>query len=84
MRKVSWRLALPAILVGALLIASVLLVSGAHFRRGSACLAGALALTGAMRAVLTTEQLGPLAVRSKTFDVLFCMGLALLIVYLAA
>ena len=74
--------ALPFLLVGALLLIAIVLVALARFRRGSTALAAALLLTAAMRLVLPAERLGPLAVRSRAFDVLFCSGLGGAILWL--
>jgi hypothetical protein len=64
--------ALPSLVVGALLIAALVLVAVSRFRRGSTVLAAALLLTAVLRMTLPAERLGPLAVRSRVFDVLFC------------
>ncbi len=68
--------AVPSLVVGALLLVALTLVGLARFRRGSTVLAGALLIVAALRMVLTPEQMGPLTVRSRPFDVLFCTGLA--------
>ena len=67
--------ALPVVVVGALLVLALALVALSRFRRGSAALAAALLLTAALRLVLPAGRLGPLAVRSRAFDVLFCSAL---------
>jgi hypothetical protein len=82
MPKSSWRNAVPTILVGVLILAALLLVADARFRRGATLLGVALALAGGLRLTLPEDRMGPLAVRSKTFDVVFCLGLAGLIGWL--
>ncbi|WP_111766451.1 DUF3017 domain-containing protein [Nakamurella deserti] len=75
MARRSIRNAVPFLVVGALLIAAVTLVAMSRFRRGSTVLAAALLLTAGMRLLLPAERLGPLAVRSRGFDVAFCTAL---------
>lgn len=82
MAKSSWRTAVPTIVIALLLVAGLLLVADSRFRRGATLIAVALALVGVLRLVMPPEQLGPLAVRSKLFDVVFCFGLAGLIGWL--
>lgn len=74
--------ALPAAIVGGLLVIALVLVALARFRRGSTVLAAALLLTAALRLVLPADRLGPLAVRSRAFDVLFCSALGGAILWL--
>lgn len=77
-----FRDALPVLVVGALLVLALTLVAVSRFRRGSTALAAALLLTAALRLLLPAERLGPLAVRSRTFDVLFCSALGGAIMWL--
>ena len=42
----------------------------------------ALLLTAVLRWALPEEQMGPLAIRGKVFDVLFCSGLGGLMLWL--
>lgn len=78
----SRRNAVPSIVVGALLIVAIVLVAMARFRRGSTVLAAALLVTAALRLVLPSERMGPLVVRSRAFDVLFCSALGGAIMWL--
>ncbi|MEO5834825.1 MAG: DUF3017 domain-containing protein [Nakamurella sp.] len=64
--------AVPSLLVGVLLVTALVLVGLARFRRGSTVLAAALLLVAVLRLVLPADRMGPLAVRSRAFDVLFC------------
>ncbi len=82
MQKIQWRNAVPTILVSLLIVGALLLVADARFRRGSTLLALALTLAGGLRLTLPSDRMGPLAVRTKTFDVVFCFGLAGLIGWL--
>lgn len=76
------REALPVVVVGALVVLAFALVALSRFRRGSTALAAALLLTAALRLVLPAGRLGPLAVRSRAFDVLFCSALGGAILWL--
>jgi hypothetical protein len=82
MARPGIRNAVPVLVVGSLLIAAVTLVALSRFRRGSTVLGAALLLTAAMRLVLPAERLGPLAVRSRGFDVTFCTALGGAIMWL--
>jgi hypothetical protein len=74
--------AVPSLVVGALLIAALVLVALARFRRGSTVLAAALLLTAALRLILPADRMGPLAVRSRAFDVVFSAALGGAILWL--
>lgn len=78
----SWRTAVPMLVVVAWLLAGLILISLAHWRRGTGSLAIALALAAGLRLFIAPEKLGPLVIRSKTFDVLFCLLLSGLLVAL--
>jgi len=82
MARPGLRNAVPFLVVGALLIAAITLVAMSRFRRGSTVLAAALLLTAAMRLLLPADRLGPLAVRSRGFDVTFCAALGGAIMWL--
>lgn len=70
------------LLVVALLITGLVLISLAHWRRGAASIALSLALAAGLRLFVAPEKLGPLVVRSRSFDVLFCLLLSVLLVAL--
>ena len=82
MERGRWRRWVPCILVGLLLVAALTLVAIARFRRGATVLSGALLLTAILRLLLPEERMGPLAVRGRAFDVLFCTGLGGLLLWL--
>ena len=82
MAKKPWRNAVPTIVIALFVSAALTLVAVARFRRGATVLGAALMLTAAMRLYLPEDRMGPLAVRSRTFDVLFCGGLGSLLLYL--
>jgi hypothetical protein len=78
----SWRNAAPMAAVLALVGLGMLLVANSRFRRGATLLAVAMALAAVLRLTVAEGRLGPLAVRSKAFDVLFCGGLAVILTVL--
>jgi hypothetical protein len=65
------RRALPTVAVLVVVVVAFVLIALAHWRKGAATLAGATALAGVLRAVLPEPSLGPLAVRTRTFDLGF-------------
>ena len=54
-----------------------------HWREGSVLIGGALLIAAALRVLLTTEQAGLLAIRSRAVDVLLYSGFGLMIVLVA-
>jgi hypothetical protein len=54
-----------------------------HWREGSAWIGGALLLAGFLRAVLPPRTVGIVAVRGRAVDVLWCVGLAVCILFVA-
>lgn len=75
---------LPIGLVTSLLVAGLVAVALSHWRIGAAFF-GLSALIGALlRVVVPEPAIGVLAVRSKTFDVLFLLVLGLIFVTLVA
>lgn len=54
-----------------------------HWRQGAALVGGALVVAAAFRAVLSNEQAGLLAIRSRLVDVLSYAGLGALIIFVA-
>ncbi len=65
----------PLVLIA---IAIVLAVLG-HWRRAAAAMAAASGLALVLRLVLPDRRVGPLAVRSRRFDVLFLLALTTLL-----
>jgi len=72
----DWRNAVAVVIVVAVMVIGLILISLAHWRRGSVMLGGAVLLAGVLRLVLSEERIGPLAVRGKTFDVTFSFLIA--------
>ncbi|NNH71993.1 DUF3017 domain-containing protein [Nocardia uniformis] len=75
---------LPLILVGAVLVVAVVFLAWDRWRRGAVIIGGAALLAAAFRLLLSTEQVGLLAVRSKRFDVSWLTVLGTAIIVLAA
>ncbi|EOR70332.1 hypothetical protein TM51_13225 [Thermobifida fusca TM51] len=73
----------PYLLVLATMSAGIVVVAAAHFKRGPAIIAGSLLLGAVLRAVLPTERVGMLAVRSRWVDVVTFVTLAVLLIVLA-
>ncbi len=69
--------ALPITAVLLVVAVALVLIATAHWRRGTAALAGAMALGGALRAVVPDRAIGVLAVRGKAFDLWFYLLSAL-------
>ncbi|NLV79945.1 MAG: DUF3017 domain-containing protein [Rhodococcus sp.] len=63
------RLNLPLVAVTLVIAAAVILVLADRWRRGAFVFGGAVMLAGILRWILDPDQVGVLAVRSKTFDV---------------
>ena len=78
----KWRSVVPVAAVVTLLAIGLALMSVARFRRGASVMGAALVLAAVLRLALPLARLGPLAVRSRTFDVLFYLLLAGLTFYL--
>ena len=70
--RADWRngIAMAVVLVLIAVAVGLLLIS--RFRRAATVLAVTLFAVGALRLIAPAERLGPLAVRSKSFDVAFC------------
>lgn len=64
--RLQWPLAV--VLVG--LVVSLMIVAADHFRRGSVLFAACVALAFVLRAVLSEQEAGWLAVRSRRVDLL--------------
>jgi hypothetical protein len=71
--------AIPITLVLLVAAAGLLWVAGGHWRRGAAVLAAAAGFAAGLRLVVPDGSIGPLAVRSRAFDVTFLGALALLL-----
>lgn len=54
-----------------------------HWREGSAWIGGALLIAAALRIVLPPRGAGMIAVRGRAVDVLWCVGLAACILFIA-
>ncbi len=64
-------------------VASLVVVALDHFRIGSLMLAGSLVLAFVLRLVLPSSQIGMLAVRSRTVDLVVLGTLALVLAVFA-
>ncbi|RIJ77436.1 DUF3017 domain-containing protein [Nakamurella silvestris] len=67
----DWRNAVPVVIVMVMIAVGLVLISLAHWRRGSILVGSAVFVAGVMRIFLSEERIGTLAVRSKRFDVGF-------------
>lgn len=65
---------IPIAVVLTIVVFALGLISLAYWRRGTFALGVAMLLAGALRAVLSERTIGVLAVRGKTFDLLFYLG----------
>ena len=74
----QWRTAVPIAAVLTLIGLGLVLIAASRFRRGATLLGAAMVLAAVLRMVVPAERLGPLAVRSKTFDIAFTAGLAVI------
>lgn len=70
---------LPAAAVLLLVVAALVLIATAHWRKGASALAAATGLTAVLRLFLSREHLPFLAVRSRPFDVLMALALTALL-----
>lgn len=61
--------ALPIAVVLVIVVIALILIATAHWRRGTAALAGATFVAGLLRAFLPDRAVGVLAVRTRRFDV---------------
>jgi hypothetical protein len=74
---------LPFVLVLAIVAVAALRIGQYHWRQGTALIGGALLVAGLLRAVLSDEQAGLLAIRGKAVDFLSYAGFATLILFLS-
>lgn len=70
---------LPLLATLILVALAILLAVLGHWRRAAAAMAAASGLALVLRLVLPDRNVGPLAVRSRRFDVLFLFGLTALL-----
>ncbi len=75
---------LPMLLIAAVLVVAVVFLAWDRWRRGTFFFGGATLLAAALRMVLPAERVGLLAVRGKTFDVIWLTVLGSAIIVLAA
>ncbi len=68
--------AVPITVVLTIVAAALVLISFAHWRRGTFALGAAMLLAGLLRLFLRERTIGVLAVRGKRFDVLFYLATA--------
>lgn len=78
-----WLPALPVTAVVAVMAVGLVLISLAHWRRGAVAVGAGAALAALLRLWLSDAEVGPLAVRSKAFDVVFYLGAAAVIAAVA-
>jgi hypothetical protein len=76
-RQLPYELVLLTMAIGVLRIVQY------HWREGSAWIGGALVLAAVLRAVLPPRTVGMVAVRGRAVDVLWCLGLAGCILFVA-
>lgn len=74
--------AVPITLVMLIVIAALVLIAFAYWRRGTFGLGLAMLLGGTLRAVLSERTIGALAVRGRGFDVTFYYVIGLFMVAL--
>lgn len=70
---------LPFAIVMAIVLIAGLRIWMYHWRQGAALIAGALFVAAVLRGILSTEQSGLLAIRSRVVDILSYGGLGVLI-----
>lgn len=70
---------LPLILVLAVVAFGLLRITQYHWRQGTVLIGGALLLAAALRALLSPERAGMVAIRSRPVDVLLYGGLGLMV-----
>lgn len=75
--------ALPAVVVLLVVVAALVLIATAHWRKGATALAGATGLTAVFRLLLPREWTPMLAVRGKVFDVAMSLALTALLGFTA-
>ena len=83
-RRRDWRNGIGITIVLVLLAVAVWLVMLSRFRRAALVLCITLFAVGLARLVLPEARMGPLAVRSRAFDSVFCVLLGGVLAYLVA
>ncbi|WP_460864272.1 DUF3017 domain-containing protein [Rhodococcus aerolatus] len=83
-RTGGWRVHVPFAVVLLVVLAAFALVATDRWRRGATVLGAALVLAAGLRALLSEERAGLLAVRARIPDVLVYGGLGVALVGLAA
>lgn len=74
---------IPFALVLLLVVVGMVRIGQYHWREGAALISLSLLAAGVMRAFLTAEQSGVIAIRGRTVDVLCYSAFGLLIMYVA-
>ncbi|SFQ23700.1 Protein of unknown function [Amycolatopsis arida] len=74
---------LPFALVLVLVAIAAVRIGQYHWRQGTALIGGALLVAAVLRAALSDEQAGLLAIRGRAVDVLSYVGLGVLILFVA-
>lgn len=74
---------LPFGLVVLICVIGFVRIATQNWREGAVLIGGALLVAAAMRVFIASEQLGLLAIRSRTVDIMLYSGLGLLIVSVA-
>jgi hypothetical protein len=74
---------LPYALVLLTMVIGLVRIVQYHWREGSAWIGGALLLAALLRAILPPRTAGMVAVRGRAVDVLWCVGLAACILFIA-
>jgi hypothetical protein len=77
------RVHIPLILVLAITAAGLIQIIQYYWRQGTGLLGGALLVAAVLRALLPTDSVGMVAIRSRAVDVLLYGGLGLMVVTVA-
>lgn len=77
------RVHLAFLSVSAVVLAGFVLILLYHWRRGTVLIGGALWLAAVLRALLSTDKAGLIAIRGRKMDVLSYAALGTLIVFVA-
>jgi hypothetical protein len=75
--------AIPITVVLSIVVAALVLIAFAYWRRGTFALGVAMLLAGVLRVMLSERTIGVLAVRGKGFDLLFYFTTAAIMLLLA-
>lgn len=74
---------LPFGLILAMVAVAMVRIFQYHWREGAVLIAAALLIAALLRSVLSDEQAGLMAIRSRRIDVLFYTGFGLMILFVA-